>query len=394
MQAKINQLESQIDSITGLSHSLNTDTSLEELRSGITDLQAKHQADVLAISNDLAELQGIYLDLKNKTEEHGNTTKSYGARILQLEAGHMNINDTITSIDIKTAQLEIAREIDQENAQTLNSTMAQLELDVAANGNRFNITHMKVDQLAREQTIDRNSIKKLNESIVELELEGTLSATFLENLNISINNVESDTIENRADIQALQDNIATLGGNGALDRAMIRELNASVEQLQADFGRQTILMTNQNLTISQLKYDVESNYDLIRKTSYVITALNASVEQLKSDFRWQTILMNNQNLTISQLKDDVETNKDLIRNNSNALSAISAERQTDIAAIEATSEKLFQLRNDLNTTNDLYYNLELRLSYIEGKMRTKGLANKYHFGEPAFIIKGIWIDLC
>ena len=271
MQVRINQLESKIDSVpsTSFGHSVDNDTTLEE-----------------AYTETVQD----------------NITEEYDARMMQLETDNLIMNDTIISLEAKTAKLEIARATDLEKTETLNNTLAQFILDTTF-----------------ERAIGRVSIQKLNESVVELALGETVAEVVIGYLNESINNIESNSIDNREDIQSIYANISNLEKTGDSNLAVTKMLDTTIALLQTDFGTQ----------------------------SQVVTDLN---------------------LTLSKITDDVITNTQSIENASNTISALYTTRQEDVAKVSANSEKLFQLINDTDATRDLYFDLESRVSHVEGSI--------------------------
>ena len=367
MQAKINLLESKQGVEASLSHSQDNETKWEEIKSKIADVQVAYETDFLALSSNLTEL-------KEETTKHKSIIHDHDTRLTQLEfdnAGCICNNTTIQDYGTRILRLE-ADNVDNDNA-----FRAKIETNFLAFSN--NITELKHEMATRE-----SSILDYDTRLMQLELDNadcTCNYTSINDYDTRINQLEVDYVDTRDVVQILGATTTQLQLERTEDRKNMHTLNITNEQLALDISSNRGKIIIEQTTVEQLKLERKLDQIAIQNQS-------ESIIKLGDDFSLQTQAMNAQNRSLLLIKEDVEKNRYSVQNINDLLVVLDTEMQTAIAEIEDNSERMSRQGHQINETNDLYHHLELRVSYLEGKV----LISYFSPDLSHFVIVGWLVD--
>ena len=347
MQAKIKLLESKQGVVASLSHSQDNETKWEEIKSKIADVQTAYETDFLALSSNLTEL-------KEEATKHKSTIHDHDYRLTQLELD--NADCICNSTTIQDYGTRILR-LEADNLDNDNIFRAKIETNFLAFSN--NITELKNETATRESSILDHDIR-----LMQLELDNadcTCNYTSVTDYDTRITQLEVANVDNTDVVQILGATTTQLQLERTEDRKNMHTLNMTIEQLALDISSNKDKIIIEQTTVEQLKLERKLDQIAIQNQS-------ESIIKLGDDFSSQTQAMNAQNRSLLLIKEDVEKNRYSVQNINDMLAVLDTEMQTAIAATEDNSERMTHLGHQINETNDLHHNLELRVSYLEGKV--------------------------
>ena len=210
--ARISRVESDV---TGYQSNLQTiNDTLKDFALNISSTKTTfymHQAKVTKLELDRAmdrtDIDGLLAndtDFEAKIAYNQALIQDLDAKISQLDSGKPTNNitifydgislleDNITVLDAKVSSLETDYMGYHTNLQSLNSTLAQLALDMYSANALIKIQQTNITQLEQDKVIYRDTIEEIQTNLTELEYKRVLDQALLEGQNRTIEIVKAN----------------------------------------------------------------------------------------------------------------------------------------------------------------------------------------------------------